>query len=311
MELYIITGVVIILFTLLIMKYYREKYLEEKNEFHNELVNIDAYFYSDRYASESTRRKIWLHIPFEKNSRNWTNFGSRTSTDLNLAYMMLCIKSIIDYCGSTYDIIIIDDTNFTDLLKDDIDMLKLSGSLKDKYRELCLMKILYKYGGIIVPPSLFLCKNIKEIDDPKVWYVAEITNVQNVSYEQMYPSIMFSGSPAKNNQLNEYIQYYSKEIENDFGEHSLHFSNNYMRKNNINKLDGKCIGVKDKFNKPITLEDLMEDKKIELDEHHVGVYIPHNELIKRTKYNWYCALNAKQVLKCKIFISRYMVSTQK
>ena len=304
-------GIVLILFILLTMSYYRNKYVEEKDEFHNELVNIDSYFYSERYVSESKRRKIWLHIPFEKNSRNWSNFGSRTSTDLNLAYMMLCMKSIIDYCGSSYDIIIIDDTNFPDLLKNDIDMLKLSGSLKDKYRELCLMQILYKYGGIIVPPSLYLHKNIKEIDDQSVWYVAEITNKENVSYAPLYPSTIFTGSPANNVQLNDYIKYYSDEIANDFGEHSLHFSHNYMRKHNIHKLDGKLIGVKDKFDKPLMIEDLMEHKQILLDDRHVGVYIPHTELIKRTKYNWYCALNAEEVLKCNIFISNYMLSMQK
>ncbi len=304
-------GIVLVLFILLTMKYYRDKYLEEKDEFHGELVNIDSYFYSERYVTESKRRKLWLHIPFEKNSRNWTNFGSRTSTDLNLAYMMLCMKTIIDYCGSSYDIIIIDDTNFPDLLKNDIDMLKLSGSLKDKYRELCLMQILYKYGGIIVPPSLYLQQNIKEIDNPSVWFVAEITNTQNVSYAPICPSTIFTGSPANNSQLNEYIQYYSDEIANDFGEHSLHFNHNYMKKNNIYKLDGKMIGVKDKFNKPITIDDLMENKQILLDERAIGVYIPHAELIKRTKYNWYCALNAEEVLKCNIFISHYMLSTQK
>ena len=311
MELYILMGFVIILFILLTMKYYRDKYLEEKNEFHNELVNIDSYFYSERYVRESKRRKIWLHIPFEKNSRNWYNFGSRTSTELNLAYMMLCMKSIIDYCGSTYDIIIIDDTNFTDLLKNDIDMLKLSGSLKDKYREVCLMQILYKYGGIIVPPSLYLHKNIKEIDDPSIWYVVEITNKQNVSYAPICPSTIFTGSQANNVQLNDYIKHYSDEMKNDFGEYSLHFSDNYMKKHNINRLDGKLIGVKDKFNKPITIEDLMENKKIILDERHVGLYIPHSELIKRTKYNWYCALNAEEVLKCDVFISYYMLSIEK
>jgi hypothetical protein len=219
------------------------------------------------------------------------------------------MKSIIDYCGSSYDIVIIDDTNFSDLLKNDIDMSKLSGALKDKYREMCLMQILYEYGGVMVPSSLFLRKNIKEIDRPDVWYVVEIGNQENVAHSPMYPATIFTGSPAKNPELQAYIQYYSEEIKNDFGEQSLHFSKNYMRTNNISYLDGKLIGVKDKFDKPIKLEDLMENRKLLLDDKHIGIYIPHKELMKRTKYNWFCSLSAEDVLKCKIFISNYMVST--
>ena len=306
---YLFIGVIFIVLTIIIIKYYRDEYLEEKNEFHNETVDIDMYFYNESYVKQSKRRKLWIHIPFEKNSRNWDNFGSRTSTDLNLAYMILCMKSIIDYCGSSYDIVIIDDTNFSDLLKNDIDMSKLSGALKDKYREMCLMQILYEYGGVMVPSSLFLRKNIKEIDRPDVWYVVEIGNQENVAHSPMYPATIFTGSPAKNPELQAYIQYYSEEIKNDFGEQSLHFSKNYMRTNNISYLDGKLIGVKDKFDKPIKLEDLMENRKLLLDDKHIGIYIPHKELMKRTKYNWFCSLSAEDVLKCKIFISNYMVST--
>ena len=68
------------------------------------------------------------------------------------------------------------------------------------------------------------------------------------------------------------------------------------------------ILLKDKFDKPIKLEDLMENKQIMLDDKHIGIYIPHAELIKRTKYNWFCSLSAEDVLKCKIFISNYMTS---
>ena len=287
--------------------YYRYDDLCEQDKilFKGELIDINTFFFSDSYLKQSKNRKIWVHIPFEKNSRRWVNFGSRTSTDLNLAYMTLCIKSIIDNCGETYDIFIIDDTNFSNILDEDIDVNKLSGALKEKYRELCMLKILYKYGGVILPPSLFLKKNIKSIDNPNVWYVSETSNTFNVSYMPVYPSQVLMGSNKKNDQLIEYIEYYSEKIKSDFGEESLHFSN-YLKKNKVVCLDGKIIGVRDNKDKPITLEDLMENKKIHLHKDHVGLYIPHKELSKRNNYNWFCSLNANQVLECNIFISHYM-----
>ena len=305
---YIYFFIILILFFFLTYKYYNSLYEKDKITFRGEIIEIDTYFYSDAYLKASKNRKIWIHIPFEKNSRKWTNFGSRSSTDLNLAYMTLCIKSIIDNCGEYYDIFIIDDTNFNSLLHSDIDMLKLSGSLLEKYRELCLLQILYEYGGIIIPPSLFMTKSIKTVDDPNKWFVTEISNQNNVSYTKTYPSILFMGANKHNDELIKYITYYSENIKNDFGEESLHFSSNYMKNNKIHYLDGKIIGIKDYSDKLILLEDLMENKDIHLSPNHIGVFIPHAELIKRTKYNWFCALNAKEVLNCEIFISKYMRS---
>jgi len=300
--------IIIAIFIYLIYLYYQSLYTEDKVIFRGELVEIDSYFFTDAYLKASKKRKLWIHIPYEKNSRKWTNFGSRTSTDLNLAYMSLCIKSIIDYCGEKYDIFIIDDTNFSDLLHSDIDMLKISGSLLEKYRELCMLQILHKYGGVIMPSTIFLQKTIYDIDNSNIWYVSELGNNFNVSYAPTYPSLLLMGSNKNNEKLTNYIEYYSEHMKNDFGEESLHFSANYMKQNEISYLDGKVIGTKDISDNLIKLEDLMENKEIQLSHHNVGLYIPHQELIKRTKYNWFCALSAKEVLECNIFISKYMKS---
>lgn len=305
---YLLFVIVVLCFIYLTNNYVNTMNKKENDMFKNELINIDDYFYSDDYVKTSKRRKLWIHIPYEKNARKWTSFGSRTSTDINLPYMVLCIKSIIDNCGDTYDIIIIDDTNFPNLIKTDIDLLKLSGALKDKYREMCLLQILYEYGGVMVPPSLYLKKSIKTVDNPNIWYVAEIINKSSVSNLNTITSTIFAGSSKNNKELKQYIDQYSNDIANDFGEQSLHFNTNYITKNNIYYLDGKFIGVKDKFNNYINLEDLMESKNILLHEDAIGLYIPHTELIKRKKYNWYCYLNYEQVLKCNVFISYYMVS---
>jgi len=303
---YLYFFLIILLITYLIYVYYQQLYEKDIIVFKGEIIDVTTFFYSESYLKTSKNRKLWIHIPFEKNSRKWANFGSRTSTDLNLDYMTLCIKSIIDHCGETYDIFIIDDSTFSDLLDDDIDMNKLSGPLKEKYRELSLLKILHRYGGILVPPTLFLQKNIKKIDDPSTWYVSEIGNQTDVSYKSTYLSTRLMGSNQNNDQLTNYIEHYSELLKTDFTEESLHFTSTYLKKNNIKYLDGKVIGVKDRRNQPIMLEELMETKKIDLHPSAVGIYIPHDELIKRKKYNWYCYLSSKEVLECNVFISNYM-----
>ena len=156
-----------------------------------------------------------------------------------------------------------------------------------------------------MPPTLYLKQNIKHVDDITMWYVSEIGNQFNVSYKTTYPSLLLMGSNKNNDQLTNYIEHYSEMIISDFTEESLHFAPNYFKENKIKYLDGKIIGIKDKKNKPILLEDLMENKHIDLHSKNIGVYIPHDELMKRSKYNWYCYLSAKEVLECNIFISNY------
>jgi hypothetical protein len=289
-------------------KYYKKNYDNNVIEFKKENVDIDVYFFSELYLKKSKNRKLWLHLPFVKNSREWESFYSRSSHKLNLAYMTLCIKSIIDWCGQTYDIIIYDDTNIPVLLPETkVDLTKLSGTLLDKYRELCKLQILHMYGGIMVPPSLFLRKNIKEIDDPKLWFVCETYNDDNVSYSNLTHSTQLMGSNAENVELQKYIQIYAKELTKDFVENH-NFDMNYFKQNQIPYINGKLIGTRTRYNDKISIEDLMSNKKIILDKNHIGLYIPHEQLIKRRVYNWYCNLSEEEVLKCNVFISYYMLS---
>ena len=301
--------IIAVLFCVLMYKYYKNKHDNKVMEFKKENVDIDVYFFSDLYLKKSKNRKLWLHIPFEKNSREWESFGSRSSHKLNLAYMSLCIKSIIDWCGQTYDIIIYDDTNISALLPETkVDLMKLSGTLLDKYRELCKLEILYTYGGIMVPPSLFMRRNIKEIDDPKVWYVCETHNDNNVSYSNLTYSTQLMGSNIQNSELGKYIKVYSDELKKDFVE-NYNFDMNYFKQHKIPFIDGKLIGTKTKYNDKITIEDLMSNKKIILDKYNIGLYIPHDQLMKRRVYNWFCKLSEEEVLKAQLFISYYMLST--
>ena len=300
---------IVVLFSILIYKYYKKQHDNNVIEFKKENVDIDVYFFSELYLKKSKNRKLWLCIPYEKNSREWESFGSRTSHKLNLAYMTFCIKSIIDWCCQSYDIIIYDDTNIPALLPDTkVDLTKLSGSLLDKYRELCKLEILHMYGGIMVPPSFFMRKNIKEIDNPNTWFVCETYNDDNVSYSNLVYSTQLMGSNAENPELAKYIYFYSNELKKDFVE-NYNFDMNYFKKNNIPYIDGRMIGTKTRYNDKITIEDLMSNKKIILDKQHIGLYIPHEQLMKRRIYNWYCKLSEEEVLKCQVFISYYMLYT--
>ena len=66
---------------------------------------------------------------------------------------------------------------------------------------MCLLQVLYEYGGVMVPPSLYLKKSIQKVDNPNIWYVAEIVNRSSVSNLSTLTSTVFAGSSKNNNEL--------------------------------------------------------------------------------------------------------------
>ena len=291
-----------LLFSILNYKYLKEKVEIELNLKRAEVLEVDTFFYTSNFLKASKKRKIWIYMDFERNSRVWENFGSRSSTKLNMSYINLCIKSIIDTCAENYDIFIFSDSDINEILEEDYDYKKLSGSLLEKYRHISLMKILYKYGGVLVPPSLFLKKSIKPVDNDKIWYVSDINNIDNLTMANRTASTCLTGANAENEELEKYIEYLSTEG-------GCQFEENYLVKHNIPYIDGTVIGTKDAKGKKIILENLMSTEPIIFMQNNIGLYMPHKQLVKRKIYNWFCKMNEEQVLNTNCNFSYYMLDS--
>ena len=96
---------------------------------------------------------LWVHLPFEKNARNWESFFSRTNNEINQPYIYLTIKSIIEQNATDFHICLIDDNTFGKLIPEwNIDMTLIGEIDKVKYRILGMLKLLYYYDGTNIPP---------------------------------------------------------------------------------------------------------------------------------------------------------------
>ena len=152
------------------------------------------------------RPKLWIHSKYELNARKWKDFYSRNSTDLNQPYIHLTIKSIINHCGNDFNICLIDDESFSNLLPDwcDIELNIMTEPMRSQYRELGMLQILHLYGGLVVPNSFVCIKNLKTFyenginnDAP---FVCETINNISVNGARFIPSTYIMGSP-KNNEI--------------------------------------------------------------------------------------------------------------
>ncbi len=71
-------------------------------------------------------------------------------------------------------------------------------------------------------------------------------------------------------------------------------------------IGGELVGVKTLNGKPVLLEHLMEDGFLHLSPQCAAVYIPEEELLARTKYQWLSVMPVDEVMRTNVAIVKYM-----
>ena len=262
---------------------------------------------------------LWIHIDYIKNSRNWESFGSRNSYELNQDYIYLTIRTIINKCSDYFHIVIIDDDSFCKLLENNcIDLNKVGYPVKDNLRSLNIMKLLYTYGGMYIENSFILFKSLGPIYDKVLASNKIVTaqfknsgaNAYNVDY---MPSIKFIGCIKECPTMKRLIKHMELLYGTNFTS-SLEFEDAISKwllkcgeMDELNIIDGKYIGTKDVNNAMLNLEELMGSTFIDLHANSYALYIPSRDLLKRSKYNWFCKLNSKEVLESNTILSKYLL----
>jgi len=284
---------------------------------------IKDYLLNESPLYGSNRPKIWIHSKYEINSRKWNNFYSRNTTNLNQPYLHLTIKSIINHCGNDFNVCLIDDESFNKLLPNwDVNVRHMADPLKSQYRELGMARLIQVYGGIVVPNSFLCIKNLKplyeEYNNNGRAFVCESINrnydIKNKKLNKNFVANTYMmGASANHNSIIEVVEYLKGMISNPHVSIEPNFvgamsskCDNMIYKGVLDKVDGKVIGIKTKCDKPIILDDLMEEAYLDLDNSALGIYIPSDEVLKRTKYSWFAVLNEEEILNGKMIISKYI-----
>jgi len=288
------------------------------NELNDVYTSIQKYLSTDSLA-DTKKPILWIPINYEYNSRNWVSFGSRSSFELNQPYMYLTVKSIIYQCDESFHICLIDDNSFFKLLPGwNIDMNHISSPLKQYIRILGLTKLIYKYGGIIVPPSFLCMRNlydlyVTETENNKMFICENIDRNITSTTNEFYADISFMGAQKESNIINELIDFMQRTISNDYTS-QIEFLGEFNRwcdfrikKNKINLIPGKLIGTKSVNDKPILIDDLLSNDYLDLYPKALGIYIPANEILNRRNYEWFARLSPSQVLESNIIISKYIL----
>ena len=90
----------------------------------------------------------------------------------------------------------------------------------------------------------------------------------------------------------------------------MHTAISYAKRRGVCLYAGSYIGVKKANGNPLDLEELMGSTYVKMPDNMIGLYIPADEILKRTSYQWFARLSPQQIIESNILISKYITLSQ-
>lgn len=283
------------------------------------------------------RRKpcIWIHLPYETNSRVWESFYSRNTKHMNQPYLHFTVQSVIVHCGGDFNICLVDDTSFAKLLPDDWtipDFAGLAGVEKECYRNLGLLWLVYRYGGIALPPSFLCLQNLAPLMKNDLPFIAEGDNKDSnsvgmssragarnvVANLEFAPDIRFFGCRKRKHPLiKEWITDAEKWIAaahtapQSMGYRTtftqwcfLQVQKRQMMLVGADKLGIMAISPSTRRPVPMTVDELFSSappesptglQQFTLVTSGLGIWIPMDDILLRSKYQWFASISVQEI----------------
>tara|TARA_Y100000996_G_scaffold238623_1_gene187554 strand:+ start:43 stop:996 length:954 start_codon:yes stop_codon:yes gene_type:complete len=298
--------------------YFYNKY-KKKTDYEKNCKNIDIInqYLLNKDTNLSGKPILWVHIYNSVNARSWDSFFSRNNEKNNQPYITLCIKSMIKHCGDSFNVCIINDASFFKLIPGwKIDLEKVAEPLKHQLRTLAMAKVLFYYGGLTIPPSTIVLKDLKEIYNRTTLgggvVIGEMINKTNLhDHSNFMLNKKFLGCQKNNKVMRQFIDFLERRLSKDCSSESefLGTFSKWFYKKNPNIINGVEIGTRDSNKKPIRLDDLMSSN-VQFHESMHCIYIPSDEIIKRNKYGWFARQNESQILDSNSILSKYLALSQ-
>jgi hypothetical protein len=191
--------------------------------------------------------------------------------------------------------------------------------MKTKLRQLGLAMLVHKYGGMVIPNSFVCTRSLKSLYDVGIEdnraFISESINRTTFNHQSLFlPDLYFFGAERKTDSINELIEYLTLMISNSHFSDESQFSGfvqkwllTFHKDGYFNLVDGDLIGVKTfKKRHPILIEDLIEEKPIDFSPDCYGVFIDQEEILKRTKYQWFAVMTTDEILASSMYLAKIL-----
>jgi hypothetical protein len=309
------TNIFIISIIIIILSF-SIQHVSKPNYHHHHLLKP---YCVDRENLEPSKPILWIFVPQHINSRNWKDFYSRNSNDLNLPYLYITLKSIIDHCSSSFNILFINQESFTTLLPEwHVKFEFLTEPIKDHFIQLGMHKLLLEYGGMSMPCSFLCTRDLIDLYHTGIQmydiFVIENVNASVSSDKSPFlPDCTMMGC-IKNHPLMEELVYYETKLYNhdltsqsDFnGDVNVWLTEKHLEYQ-IVLIDGTYIGVKRCDKSQVLLGELLSTKRdLRLLPTMYGILIPYKQLLSQLSYQWFIRMSTTQILESELSLVKYI-----
>jgi hypothetical protein len=232
--------------------------------------------------------------------------------------LYLCIRSIVEQCGQSFNVVLVDDAAFSRLLPTwTIKVENMPFPLKQHLRDLAMAKVLHKYGGVIVPASFICLKDLKPVFNGllkgagKTMFAGEFAaRSDSVSF---FPDSQLMGCTKESPVMQQYIAYLEPLVTSDYTNEYEFLSQNdrWLYKeliaDNMSMLRGSLIGTKTTDGKPVLIEQLLSEEDVDFAEDAYGIYVPADQILNRLAFQWFARLSPRQVLTSNTVVGKYLL----
>ena len=73
---------------------------------------------------------------------------------------------------------------------------------------------------------------------------------------------------------------------------------------------GKMFGSEDREGKEVNIDRLMGNTYIKFSPNLYAIYVPGDEILRRTKYEWFARLSQQQLRNCDTIIAKQLLIAQ-
>jgi hypothetical protein len=303
--------------------YNRYKKSQEGNNISDDYNLVKKYLLNDKSLADTRKPFLWIHIDYEVNARNWSSWGSRNSTNLNQPYMYLCIRSIVEQCGKSFNVVLVDDAAFQRLLPTwTIQVQNMPSPLKQHLRDLAMAKVLHKYGGVTVPASFICLRDLKPVFSSllkgagKTMFAGEfVARNSAAASAAFFPDSALMGCTKESPVMQQYIAYLEPLVTGDYTNEYEFLGQNdrWLYKQLISSppkmsmLCGTLIGTKTADGKPVVIEELLGEEDVDFAKGAYGIYIPADQILNRLAFQWFARLSPRQVLTSNTVVGKYLL----
>jgi len=278
---------------------------------------VREYLINDSSLANSSKPILWVHVPREMNARHWLSFNSRMTNEINKPYLYLTIKSIVDKCGGSFNICLINDDTFGKILPGWlIDLNEVAEPTRHRLRTMALARTLFYYGGLVVPPSLLCFTNLfdaynKALSGGKDAMVGELLDNNVTSEDFIYaPSSKIMGCVKGSKTMESFDNMLMLLISRDYtdqptflGQCSQWWTEQVIA-GNAGMIDAEQLGVQTS-NGPLTIEMLVGSTYYPVSCKAIALYVPEEEFSRRLNVRWFERQSVEQVLSGDYLLGTY------